>query len=261
MKFKKRSLFLFITIQILAVGCKNTATKMNSFVLSYNRDIGRYTNSIITYSEAESLFKEKTIKIKFLTSFSSEDVKSGIMNTLSQSVFSQLLAKEELSRELINEGVTFQVLFLTKNAVVFSTLLVDKNELSKLDNESKNNIKENANKNPSNYLNSNSPNQVLAMLNKNLPIVNKETGFTILKIDINKKNELVYEIKVPNNLAKRMKGKDAADIVKDDMLRGDTAGKLFSSVSKFNIKVIKYKYKDEQDQFLNEVILTTNDLH
>lgn len=261
MKLNKRSLFLLITIQIISFGCKSTTSKMNSFVLSYNRDIGKYTNSIITYSEAESLFTEKIIKIKFLTSFNSEDVRNGIMNTLSQSVFSQLLAKEELSRELINEGVSFQVLFLTKNAVVFSTLLVDKNELIKLDNESKKDIKENVNKNSSINLNNNSPRQVLAMLNKNLPIVNKETGFTILNIDINQNNELVYGIKVPNNLAKRMKGKDAADIVKDDMLRGDALSKLFSSVRKFNIKIIKYQYRDEQEQFLNEVILTTNDLN
>ena len=253
------AILLIAFSQILLLGCKSTTTKMNSFVISYNKNVNRYTNSIITYSEAEPIFKEKTIKIKFLTSFNSDDTRNGLMQTLAPSTFSQLLLNDKLPRELINEGVTFEIEFLTKNAVVFSNTSVDQKKLIELEKDlsakkASGNLQEQAERMDNPRMNT-----VLSMLNKNLPIKDKSTGLTMLKIDVNAANELIYAISVPDDVAKKITGKDGAEILKDDILRSGNSRKLMNYVKNLGINTIKYKYQDAKGRALNEVVLSEKD--
>lgn len=257
MKRLRSAILLIAFIQIFLVSCKSTSSKMNSFVLSYNASAK--PNTVVYSSNAEALYDKKIIKIKIVTNYALEDVKDGIVDKFLPSLFIQLLASEPLSRELINEeGVNFEVTFFTLRLSEFSTIIVDKKKLAELEKDTKGKL------NTEDLLSSSTSNNskvkgMLAALNQNLPIKDKSTGLTILKIDINAANELIYNISVPNIIADKIKGKDATEVLKDDILRSGKSKQLMAGVRELGITTIKYIYEDEKGNALNEVVLSGKD--
>ncbi|WP_316803091.1 hypothetical protein [Pedobacter nototheniae] len=254
-----RSAILVIAfLQILLVSCKSTSSKMNSFVLSYNASAK--PNSIVYSSNAEALYDKKIIRIKIVTNYSLEDVKDGIVDKFLPTLFIQLLAGEDLAQELINEeGVNFEVSFFTLRLSEFSNIVVDKKKLAELEKDAKGKINVDGLLNSAGNTSNSKIKSMLSALNQNLPIKDKNTGLTILKIDINAANELIYNISVPNILADKIKGKDAAEVLKDDILRSGKTKQLLTGVKDLGINTIKYKYEDEKGNALNEVVLSERD--
>ncbi|MCZ4245821.1 hypothetical protein [Pedobacter punctiformis] len=251
------TILLIASASILFTSCKSTSSKMNAFVLSYNASAK--PNGIVYSTNAEALYDKKIIKIRIVTNYALEDTKNGIVDKFLPTLFVQLLAGEDLARELINEeGVNFEVTFFTIRLSEFSSITIDKKKLAELEKEAKGKI--NADDLLNNTGNSKIKN-ILSILNKNLPVKDKNTGLTILKIDINDKNELLYDISVPNSIAEKIKGKDASEVLKDDILRNGNSKQLFMNVRSLGITTLKYKYRDEKGNYLNEITLTQQDFN
>lgn len=248
------ALFLIVFIQILFVGCKSTANKMDLFVQAYNASVK--PSSVLHSSNAEALYDKKIIKIKIVLNYNLEEIKNVNIDKLLPKLFIQLLGGEDSARELINEeGVNFEVSFFTRMSLELSTVIIDKKKLAEFGQDSRSKITTfDLPKDLGNTTNS-GIRSMLATLNQNLPIRDKNTGFFILKIDINPASELIYSVRVPNNLASKIKGRDAAEVLKDDILRTGKSKQLFESIRDFGITTIKYKYEDEQGKNLNEVVI------
>nr|WP_199157257.1 hypothetical protein [Pedobacter sp. ASV2] len=257
MKRFHSAILLIAFVQIFLVSCKSTSSKMNSFVLSYNSSVK--PSSILYSSNAEAIYDKKIIKIKIVTNYALEDVKDGIVDKFLPSLFVQLLASEPLAKELINEeGVNFEVTFFTLRLSEFSTIIVDKKKLAELESDTKGKL--NTEDLLSSSTSSNSKiKSMLTALNQNLPIKDKNTGLTILKIDINAANELIYNISVPGIIANKIKGNDAKEVLKDDILRSEKSKQLMKGVRDLGITTIKYIYEDEKGNALNEVVLSGKD--
>lgn len=255
-------IYLLLLAQLTLLSCQSTTKKMNSFVTSYNKGISQYETSLMTFSKAKALFNEKIIELNYETSFTIEETKDGMMNRFLESTFVRLLDHEALSKELINEGVVFKVSFSTRTGYEFLSLVVDKNKLIELKKKLKNDANGDASLGLAKTRMNNSPAQVaLSLLNESLPSVDKETGFSILKIDINAANELIYNVRVPSKLAPGIKGKDASNLFKEDILRGGGMNNFVDIFRRLHVKKIIYSLKDEQDRYLNEVVLTPADLN
>ncbi|WP_395054318.1 hypothetical protein [Flavobacterium sp.] len=246
-----------IILQILLVGCKNTLQKSHEFVNSYNLSAPMLTNQIITSTTAKVL-PENIIEIRFETSLEQNEENKNSYTTIFPSMITNLFTKDETIKDLIDEGISFKVGFYASNNSKFSELTVDKTKIAEFE---KSMISESKTVS-ADYNSKVSPelNQMLVVMNKSLPIVNKD-GTKILKIKISDNNELIYIVEIPEEYVQILKTENAKNMMKDEIKRGTDFKKIMSSVQSLNINKIKYIYQDTKGLKVNEINLNQNDLN
>jgi len=248
---------VIILFQLLLVSCKNTQEKMQDYVNNFNSYASLLQNGIITSASAAASIPENEIQINFQTNLEQNDDSKEIYNKTLPSLIANLLKKDPTSMDLVDEGVHFKVAFLAENGANLSELIVDKKKMNELLKEPAFTPPVVASKNP--YLTPQMQ-EILALLNKNMPIENKAEGTKILKIDITEANELVYKVEVPNDYAALLKMDSANELVKESIIRSGDFRKVISAVSRFGITTVKYQYQNAKGAVVNTITLTQNDL-
>lgn len=113
-----------------------------------------------------------------------------------------------------------------------------------------------------NFGNDNTSNQLkdlLRILNKDLPIVDKNTGIKITRIDVNKQNELVYSAIVPESMDEALKSESAKEVMKEEILRSGNLNSVLNNIQQYNISVIKYIYNDSKGKQIVELKFSAED--
>lgn len=255
---KLLKILFFIVFQLLLVSCKNTSQKMENYITTYNKSTQLITNDFITYTSARAFLKDNKIEIMFITNLEQNESNKMIYKQTLPDLFAEMLKKEELSMELIDEGINFEVFWLAKDQTILEQFTIDKKKLNEL---LKKDIKNGSvEKTVSSSTNASSDLQeMVALMNKNMPIKNTD-GTKVLKIEINEKNELVYQIEAPNDFAKLLKNEGAKEIIKESILRSGNLKNIISAVQTYGINTIKYEYRDTKGKEVNDVVLTAKDL-
>ena len=251
-------LSFFIAFQLLLVSCKNTSQKMENYITAYNNSSQLITNEFITYTSARSFLKDNKIEIMFITNLEQNESNKMIYKQTLPDLFAEILKKEELSMELIEEGVNFEVFWLAEDQTILEQFTINKKNLNEL---LKKDIKSGSVEKAvtsSTAVNSDLQ-EMLALMNKNMPIKNTD-GTKILKIEINEKNELVYQIETPNDFAKLLKKEGAKEIIKESILRSGNLKNIINTVQTYGISTIKYVYRDNKGKEVNDIVLTAKDL-
>jgi hypothetical protein len=244
-----------IAIALFLVSCKNTKQKMQDYVNSYNNSTSMMQDEVITHTSAKALLQDNKIEIRIDTNLDQSASNKSIYKDMFPAFLGETMKKDPASVELINEGVTFEIYFLANNSTVLAELKVDREELKKL--LAKNNTNS-LDKNTGSDVDSEMQ-QMLALMNQNMPIVN-EDGTKVLKIDISDKNELVYKIEVPKQYSEVLKGEGAKVLMKENILRSSDLKNIIGSIKRYGITTIKYIYQDAKGQLVNDIILTEKDL-
>ena len=245
-----------ITIALFLVSCKNTKQKMQDYVNSYNNSTSLMQDEVITHTSAKALLQDNKIEIRIDTNLDQSASNKSIYKDMFPAFLGETMRKDPASVELINEGVTFEIYFLANNSTVLAELIVDREELKKIMAKSSANSlnKENTDSDSGSEMQ-----QMLALMNQNMPIVN-EDGTKVLKIDISDKNELVYKIEVPKQYSEILKGDGAKVLMKENILRSSDLKNIIGSIKRYGITTIKYIYQDAKGQLVNDIILTEKDL-
>jgi hypothetical protein len=246
-----------IVFQLFLVSCKNTPQKIQEYVIAYNNSASSLTTDLITATSAEAFLNEKKIEIKIETTLEQNKNNRMIYSQTMPAIFAEMIKKEKSSMELIDEGVKFKMFFLAQDYTVITELEVDKAMLDELLKKNKINPTENIG--PSKSSLNSELQEVIALMNVNMPIKN-EDGTKVLKIEINKENELVYQIETPDDFAKLLKKEGAAEIVKEGILRDGGLQNIFKAVKNYGISTIKYEYQDTNGKVINTILLTDKDL-
>lgn len=248
---------LFVLCVLLLVSCKNTQEKMQDYVNNFNSYASLLQNGIITSASADASIPENEIRIIFQTNLQQNEDTKEIYNKTLPSLIAELLKKDTSSMDLVDEGVHFKVSFLAENSSELTELIVDKKKMDELLKDSVLTPPAVASKNPNLTP---QMQEILALLNKNMPIENKAEGTKIFKIDITEANELVYKIEVPNDYAALLKMDSANELIKESLIRSSDFRKVISAVSQYGITTIKYQYQNSKGTIVNTITLTQNDL-
>lgn len=124
--------FCFIAL-LLLVSCKNTKQKIQEHVSNYNISSSIKGNNIVSTS-AKAFLNDNKIEIRIETNLEGTPENKSATNTSFPALLKEMIKNDQISQELVDEGVKFDVYFLSYNNIILAQQLVDKEELALLEN-------------------------------------------------------------------------------------------------------------------------------
>ncbi|MCV9927010.1 hypothetical protein OIU83_05080 [Flavobacterium sp. LS1R49] len=122
-----------IAIVLLLVSCKNTKQKLQEYVVTYNTSIApSFKGENITGTTARGYLEDNKIEIRIETDLEQNELNKQNYTKGFPDLLAEMIKKDQLPKELIEEGVTFHVYFLAKDNTVLSKLIINKEELKEL---------------------------------------------------------------------------------------------------------------------------------
>lgn len=257
MKQILQKLPLFFIIAFVLAGCKSTEQKASDFVKAYNNTAPRIVNQVVTSTSAKVLPKN-IVRIEFVLAMTANDADSSIQKQMLPAMAKALVQSERSVQDLIEEGVVFEIALLSMSETPIKEITIDKKKMDEM--LSGGDAKTDAGKSKNSHLSSQMQ-DMLAIMNENLPIIDKEAGTKITKIDVNPEMQLVYTVEVDKALTDAMKNESLRDMMKEEMLRGGDAQRVLGAVARLGVNSLRYIYTDEKGVVLNEVLISQKDFN
>jgi hypothetical protein len=246
-----------ITVVLLLVSCRDIKQKTQGYVNSYNNSAAYFKSEIIDSTSAKAILKENRIEITIATSIEQNEDNKVSFGQMFPAFLKEMFTKEAESKELIEEGVTFDVSFLASDFTPLAEFKVDKKEMEALMKKEASLPKVAAL--PAEPGLSPQLQEILVIMNKNMPVTNGD-GTKILKIYYGGKNQLVYTIEVPDDLAAILKNDASGVLIKESLLRDGQIKKVAGAVTRYGISNIKYEYQAVKGKVISSIVLTEKDL-
>lgn len=248
-----KNLLIILLVSVSLVSCKNTSDKANDFVKMYNRSSAMAKNSYIKSTKA-TYVKSGNIDISIETGYNNSGIESDLMKNSLPELIGQVIKSDRLGNELLNAGVKFNVKIYGVNFQLLASKTLDKDNINEDSGKLINTLS--TVKNPSQA----ELNQILDIFNKSLPVVDKETGITILKMTADNNSNIIYIAEVPDDLAKILKNEQVAALMKEELLQSPQIKQVLSKTAEFGVNNLKYIYQTKAGKNITEVEISKNDL-
>lgn len=122
-----------IAIVLLLVSCKNTKQKLQEYVVTYNTSIApSFKGENITGTTARGYLEDNKIEIRIETDLEQNELNKQNYSKAFPNLLAEMIKKDQLPKELIEEGVSFHAYFLAKDNTVLSKVIINKEELKEL---------------------------------------------------------------------------------------------------------------------------------
>ncbi|MBF4516446.1 hypothetical protein IRZ71_08830 [Flavobacterium sp. ANB] len=122
-----------LSLVLLLVSCKNTKQKIQEHVSNYNISSSIKGNNIVSTS-AKAFLNDNKIEIRIETNLEGTEENKLATTTSFPALLKEMIKNNQISQELIDEGVKFDVYFLSYNNIILAQQLVDKEEIAALEN-------------------------------------------------------------------------------------------------------------------------------
>lgn len=122
-----------IMIMLVLVSCKNTKQKIQEHVSTYNNS-SSIKGSGITSTTAKAFLNDSKIEIRIETNLEENDTNKLTYKESFPDLLKEMIKNDQISKELIEEGVKFDIYFLAYNNAILAQRVVDKEELAVLEN-------------------------------------------------------------------------------------------------------------------------------
>ena len=121
-----------ITLVVLLVSCKNAKQKLQEYVTTYNSTAAGFKADDVTLTTARGYINDDKIELRFETNL--EQNESNKVNAVTQfpKMLKEMINKDQNFKELIEEGVQFDVYFLADDNTVLAKEIINKEELTEL---------------------------------------------------------------------------------------------------------------------------------
>ncbi|AWI25545.1 hypothetical protein [Flavobacterium pallidum] len=241
-------LFLFLAV----AGCKDTHEKAKDFVDDYNALAPKMASQSLQSTIAE-LQPDNTIHIIMVSNVLQNEETKGAIRQALPTIMAEVLGRVSTFNELVAEGVKFKVEYRASDNSVLASTILDAAAVKVL--KSKNGDKATAKYSTSNP----KAQEMLALVNKTLPITDKKAGTTITKIDIIGE-DLVYFVEVDNELKEALKDPEAVAIMKTEISHNPQIMGFLQSGKGYGIRKVRIKYLGSDDKTVAEVLLDKDDM-
>ncbi len=121
-----------LSFALFLVSCKNTKQKIQEHVSTYNNSSSIKGNGI-TSTTAKAFLNDNKIEIRIETNLEETDANRIAYKESFPDLLKEMIKNDQISTELINEGVSFDVYFLAYNNAILAQQVVDKQELAVLE--------------------------------------------------------------------------------------------------------------------------------
>jgi hypothetical protein len=130
---KKLSQILFaIIIALMIVSCKNTKQKLQEYVVSYNQTATNLKSENFTLTTARGYINDNKIELRFETDLQQNETNKQKAEKKLPELLKAMINKDQIFKELIEEGVQFDVYFLADDNTVLAKQIINKEELIEL---------------------------------------------------------------------------------------------------------------------------------
>lgn len=134
MKKITQIVFVFAFV-LLLVSCKNTKQKIQEHVSNYNTSSSIKGGNVVSTS-AKAFLNDNKIEIRIETNLEGTEINKLAYKDTFPDLLKEMVKNDQISPSLIEEGVKFDVYFLSYNNIILAQQLVDKEELAVLENNS-----------------------------------------------------------------------------------------------------------------------------
>ena len=130
---KKISQIAFALIfMLMLISCKNTKQKLQEFVVSYNTDAQGFKAENVTLTTARGYINDNKIELRFETDLEQNDSNKSVALKRFPVLLKEMINKDQIPKELVQEGVQFDVYFLADDNTVFVKEIVNTETMPEL---------------------------------------------------------------------------------------------------------------------------------
>ena len=117
---------------LLMISCKNTKQKLQEYVANYNIEAANFKNEDITLTTARGYLNDNKIELRFETNLENNESNKKTVEEKFPILLKEMIKKDQISKELIEEGITFHVYFLANDNTVFVKQIINKEKMDSL---------------------------------------------------------------------------------------------------------------------------------
>lgn len=130
---KKISRISFAIIMVLMlISCRNTKQKLQEYVVSYNVAAKNFKSDNVTLTTARGYINDNKIELRFETDLEQNQPNKIAANVTFTKLLKEMINKDQIFKELVEEGVQFDVYYLANDNTVFEKRIINKEELIEL---------------------------------------------------------------------------------------------------------------------------------
>jgi polyisoprenoid-binding protein YceI len=122
--------FAFLALIVL-ISCKNTKQKLQEYVVAYNKEAVKFKADDVTLTTARGYINDSKIELRFETDLEQNETNKKKAEAVFPLLLKEMLKKNQIPKELIDEGVLFHVYFLADDNTVFVKEVINKEEINK----------------------------------------------------------------------------------------------------------------------------------
>lgn len=120
-----------VAFALFLVSCKNTKQKIQEHVTTYNT-ISSIKGANITSTSAKAFLDDNKIEIRIETNLEETDENKKTYSDSFPDLLKEMIENNQISKELIEEGVKFDVYFLAYNNSIIAKQVIGQEELAAL---------------------------------------------------------------------------------------------------------------------------------
>lgn len=114
------------------ISCKNTKQKLQEYVANYNIEAKNFKSENVILTTARGYLNDNKIELRFETDLEMNESNKKNAEEKFPVLLKGMLNKDQISKELIEEGVAFHVYFLANDNTVFVKQIINKEEMDSL---------------------------------------------------------------------------------------------------------------------------------
>ncbi|TCN51995.1 hypothetical protein D0809_05025 [Flavobacterium circumlabens] len=123
---------LIVFFALLIVSCKDTKQKLQEYVTTYNSTAPGFKADDVTLTTARGYINDNKIELRFETNLEQTQVNQLKVNTSFPKLLKEMILKNQIPKELVEEGVQFDTYFLASDNTVLLKEIINTESLPDL---------------------------------------------------------------------------------------------------------------------------------
>ncbi|MFQ6599177.1 hypothetical protein [Flavobacterium sp. C3NV] len=121
-----------IALVLLLVSCKNAKQKLQEYVTTYNSTAAGFKADDVTLTTARGYINDDKIELRFETNLEQNESNKVKANTSFPKLLKEMISKNEIPKELVEEGIQFDAYFLANDNTVLVKEIINKESIKEL---------------------------------------------------------------------------------------------------------------------------------
>lgn len=121
-----------VVLLVFMVSCKNTKQKLQEYVTSYNSTAASFKANDVTLTTARGYINDDKIELRFETNLEQNESNKTKANSSFRVLLKDMIAKNQIPKELVEDGVQFDAYFLADDNTVFVKEIINKESIAEI---------------------------------------------------------------------------------------------------------------------------------